>query len=54
MNATDYKVGIKFRHRNGDIVVVIEENGEKFFNIEDCGYFSYIDDDNILYETDEV
>ena len=54
MNPNDYKVGLKFRHRNGEIVEVIEENGENFFNIESCGYFSYIDEDNILYETDEV
>ena len=54
MNPNDYKVGIKFRHRNGEIVEVIEENGEKLFNIENCGYFDYIDDDYILYETDEV
>lgn len=46
----DCKIGQKFKHKEGYIVEVIEEEGEKYFEIEEIGLFSYIEDDYILYE----
>ncbi len=50
MVSQDYKIGQKFKHKEGYIVEVIEEEGEKYFEIEEIGLFDYIEDDYILYE----
>ena len=44
------KIGQKFKHKCGDIVEVIELDGEIVFEIESIGIFDYIDDDYVLYE----